>query len=102
MSKQKVLSIRVEEKLCTKLAEQIRVEEKLCTKLAEQAKRSGYKTVSEYSRYLLQENGNPLIQQRKREQLARLICKLQTRMERNGIDDPELKEELKKIKEVIR
>ena len=31
MSKQKVLSIRVEEKLCTKLAEQ--------------AKRSGYKTV---------------------------------------------------------
>ncbi len=33
MSKQKVLSIRVEEKLCTKLAEQ--------------AKRSGYKTVLE-------------------------------------------------------
>ena len=92
MSKQKVLSIRIEEKLCGKLAEQ--------------AKRSGYKTVSEYSRYLLQENGNPLIQQRKREQLARLICKLQTRMERNGIDDPELREELreelKKIKEVIR
>ena len=88
MSKQKVLSIRVEEKLCTKLAEQ--------------AKRNGYKTVSEYSCYLLQENGKLLIQQRKREQLARLICKLQTRMVRNGIDDPELREELKKIKEVIR
>lgn len=88
MSKQKVLSIRVEEKLCTKLAEQ--------------AKRNGYKTVSEYSCYLLQENGKLLIQQRKQEQLARLICKLQTRMVRNGIDDPELEEELKKIKEVIR
>ena len=88
MSKQKVLSIRIEEKLCGKLAEQ--------------AKRSGYKTVSEYSRYLLQENGNPLIQQRKREQLSRLICKLQTRMERNGRKDPDLREKLKKMKEVIR
>ena len=79
----------------------IRMEEKLYTKLAEQAKKSGYKTVSEYSRYLLQESGRPVIQQREREQLARLICKLQTRMVRNGIDDPELEEELKKIKEVI-
>ena len=88
MSKQKVFAIRMEEKLYTKLAEQ--------------AKRSGYKTISEYSRYLLQESGKPLVQQREREQLARLICKLQTWIEHNGAVDPELREELKKIKEVIR
>ena len=88
MSKHKVLSIRVEEKLCKKLTAQ--------------AKRKGYKTVSEYSRYLLQERGKPLIQKSEREQLAKLICKIQTRIEHNGIDDPELREELKKIKEVIR
>lgn len=88
MSKQKVFSIRMEKELYTKLAGQ--------------AKRSGYTTVSEYSRYLLQESGKPLIQQREREQLARLICKIQTLIERNGELDPKLREELKKIKEMIR
>lgn len=87
MSKQKLFSIRMEEKLFTKLARQ--------------AQRGGYKTVSEYSRYLLQESGNPLVRQREREQLARLICKIQTRIEYNGISDPELREELEKIKGMI-
>ena len=87
MGKQKVISVRVDQETYTEFENWM--------------KQNGYRSVTEYIRDQIKMGNDSGIKQHEREQMACLICQLETDLQRVGIQEPQLRQKLNQMKEVI-